>query len=75
MDRPRRRHRDRHVHHSRHRRISRSVVRPLPLVWWRHDVLGEGYVPDSELLTLTFFGALLTAMALIRHTYRPVAPR
>ena len=45
------------------------------LLWWRHDVLGEGFVPDSEPLTLTFFGAILASMALIRHTFRPVTPR
>jgi hypothetical protein len=39
-------------------------------LWWKHGVLGEGYVPDSLPLTLTFFGSVLASMALVRHTYR-----
>lgn len=43
-------------------------------LWWSSDVLGESYVPDSAPLTLTFFGALLAAMAFLRQTFKPDPP-
>jgi hypothetical protein len=40
-------------------------------LWWRGDWLGDSYVPDSGALTLTFFGAILGSMLLLRSTFKP----
>jgi hypothetical protein len=40
-------------------------------LWWRGDWLGDCYVPDSGALTLTFFGAILGSMLLLRRTFKP----
>jgi hypothetical protein len=40
-------------------------------LWWRGDWLGDSYVPDSGALTLTFFGAILGSMLLLRATFKP----
>ena len=39
-------------------------------LWWRGDWLGDSYVPDSGALTLTFFGAILGSMLLVRSTFK-----
>jgi hypothetical protein len=56
-----------------------AVTGPLLLVLcgicyavaWSSSPLGEYFVPDSEPLTLTFFGALFVSMLLMRNLFKP----